>query len=202
MTDLKDPIDWTKAQVAPSKPKANFGLVLLGLLVIGIGGGIGYYQLNGGGKALVLEKCCNEILLGPKAALFVRTQTNVRTKPSLTDGRTAYSYNRGVTVMGDVVTGDDGKTRWLKQQGDGWYIQTRDLSTGSPPRLTGVLPDKTMTSGSPLEVRQIPKANAPIMVTLPAGSDVQLVGTEQGGFTEIVFDHPTYRVGYIQIGQE
>jgi hypothetical protein len=200
MADRQEPTDWTQAP--PSKPKGNFALISFALLALVLGGGISFYQLNGGGKALVIEKCCDEILLGPKAALFVRAQTNVRTKPSLTEGRTAYTYNRGVTVMGEVVMGEDGKSRWLKQQGDGWYILTRDLSTGSPPRLTGTLPDKSMTSGAPLEVRQIPKANAPIMVTLPAGTKVQMVGTELSGFTEIVFDHPTYRVGYVQKGSK
>jgi hypothetical protein len=200
MADPHDPSDWT--HTLPSKPKGNFGFISFALLAAAIGGAVTFYHVRGGGEALVLEKCCDEILLGPKAALFVRAQTNVRTKPSFTEGRTAYTYNRGVTVMGEVVLGEDGKSRWLKQQGDGWYILTRDLSTGSPPRLTGTLPDKNLASGTPLEVRQIPKANAPIMVTLPAGTNVQPVGTEQGGFTEIVFEHATYRVGYVQLGSK
>jgi hypothetical protein len=191
--------DWTqRSSNDNSKGTMSFGLIALMLIVLGVAGGLAYYQTKNGGQMLVLEKCCEDILLGPKAALFVRVETPVRTKPSFDEGRTAYTYKRGTTVMGDVVLGPDGKTRWLKQKGDGWYMRTKDLSTGAPPRLTGARPDQNMTPSGPLEIRQIPNAKAPVMVTLPAGSAVQLVGTDKNGFTEVVFDHPTYRVGYIQ----
>jgi hypothetical protein len=198
MTEKNGQRDWTQTQDRTATPKASVGPILFIILVVGIGGALTYHQLNGGSQTLVLEKCCDDILLGPKAALFVRAKTEVRTKPGLTSGRIAYTYNRGVTVIGDIVMGDDGKTRWLKQQGDGWYVLARDLSTGAAPILTLNKAPKSMASGTPLEVRQIPKANAPIMVTLPAGTAVEAVGIEKGGFTEITFEHPTYRVGYVK----
>jgi hypothetical protein len=192
--------DWTK-QNGKAQPsgKPNFGLIILLFIVLSVGGALAYNQIKGGGEILVVEKCCDEILLGPKTALFVRADAPVRIKPSLEKGRVSYTYKRGTTVMGDVVTGEDGKSRWLKQKGDGWFIATKDLSTGAPPRLVGALPEASMTMASPLEVRQIPNDKAPVITTLAAGTLVQMVGTDKNGYTEIVFEHPSYRVGYAMI---
>jgi hypothetical protein len=195
MSNQEDPKDWTQA-TAP-KAKANIGLILLGVIVLGVGGGLVWFQMKNGNQKLVLEKCCNDILLGPKSALFVRAETPVRTQPSLDDGRTAYTYKRGVTVMGEVVLGADGQSKWLKQQGDGWFIETKDLSTGAPPRLTGPRPAPNVVSSTPVELRQIPDAKAPVMVTLPAGTPLEQIGTDKNGFVEVVFEHPVYRVGYV-----
>jgi hypothetical protein len=190
---------WSEAALPKkAKPKANVLIFILAPLILAVGGGLAYIQIKGGGEKLVLEKCCDDILLGPKTALFVRAETPVRTKPSLEEGRTAYSYRRGATVTGEVVLGPDGKTRWLKQAADGWYVRTKDLSTGGAPRLTSTFPDEIVANSAPLTLRQIPDAKAPILVTLPAGSPIQRIGRDQNGFVEIVFDHPVYRVGYSQ----
>jgi hypothetical protein len=176
----------------------SFSVVMLALTALGVGGGLAFYQMKHGNEILVLEKCCDDILLGPKTALFVRAETEVRSKPSFEQGRTVYTYTRGITVNGEVVLGPDGKTRWLKQAGDGWFVLTKDLSTGAPPRLMAPASEKQISSPASLKIHQIPDDRAPILVTLAAGSVVTLVGKDKNGYTEVVFDHPVYRVGYVK----
>lgn len=154
------------------------------------------------GLALACAAGVTFVMLGHPFASHPITQfatrlVRVRSAATASSPDVLGELRRGESIAGTWVTGQDGRTKWLKIKWgpkDDAYVWSRNLSSLPRPGLSMSLPIQpttVMTSS----VRGEPDPTAAVIGTIAAGTVVQVVGTTPDRWAEI--DLAGGGVGYV-----
>jgi hypothetical protein len=134
----------------------------------------------------------------PPVTQYATRLVRVRSAANATASAVLGSLQRGDSVVGTLMTGQDNQTRWLKIK---WgpageaYVWARNLSALERPVLT-TFSDSRRTALSESPLRAEPDDAAAIVDTVAAGGPVQTVGTTATGWVEVARDGGG--VGYLR----
>jgi hypothetical protein len=122
---------------------------------------------------------------GPAPTQYVTRLVRVRSAPTGQGSTVVRSLERGATVDGAWITGQDGKTPWLRVADPGGgvgFVWGRNLSgQPRPPLLTTMDQDLVLTQAA--SVRSEPSTSAVVIDTLQPGAVVHALGILQGDLT-------------------
>ena len=125
-------------------------------------------------------------------------QTNVRARPSTATPIVA-SLDRAAAVQGVILTGPDGKKPWLKITNGpykGYYVSSAaNLSADSRPDISPEYVGRKIVIGSTIVYREARRDGA-VLVELPAGTKLSVVGTTNDGLAEVSLKSGA--VGYVE----
>jgi DNA-binding helix-hairpin-helix protein with protein kinase domain/uncharacterized protein YgiM (DUF1202 family) len=132
--------------------------------------------------------------------LYAVRQTNVRARPT-TAMPIVGKLDRASGVQGVIVAGTDGQKRWLKVTDGpykGYYVSAAaNLSDNARPELsTAYSGPKVVTS--PTTVYREPSRDAPVLLDIPAGAKITVVGTTSDGLAEVSLKSGA--IGYVDVG--
>ncbi len=108
----------------------------------------------------------------------------LRDKASTIGSQVKGEVQRGATLSGTIVMGEDEKSQWLKIDGTGYFASLANLSDAAPPPLKLII-NKTITLDENTVIKNGPTDSALPIDNAPSGTAVEAVGVTNEGWIEI-----------------
>ncbi len=118
-------------------------------------------------------------------ALFAVTQANIRNRASTKGSDVVGKLARGAAANGRLALGEDGTSNWLELADGRGFVSAVNLSETAPPKLTKELADRVITVKDPVDVWAKPDDSSNLLLRVPAGGKLTLVGITANDFLEV-----------------